>query len=369
MDNRHYVAKNKPKTFIRLTILIVLVLAFVGLIVGGVLLFRSCSLAASKRSLPFAYSAENAYTGDGFMYMEGSTLKYINLKDESKNYSISVNAPTARLMGTSGIKIVYNSRALQMIGTQYDIELEGEVVKLCCGSKYAAVYRLGNDGSKTLHVYDSAGSECYQIDFTDAVLTDFGFESSTSPILWTSELITTGNCITTTVTIYDLSRSSITGVISVQGQLVKDIFITSNSIFAVCTDNIIRYDRRSNIEAYRLLTYGYDCTSCSFSGGRALFVLKREEGDTDSVRLLSVSEKDVANESSSLLVLQTGVVNSFAMNGNFIVVSQEKLLIYDASGKLTKEAQFDQLITSAEKLDERNILIGRGDEALLYTIN
>lgn len=369
MAAKHYVFRNKKRTFARLTILLVLALAFIGLAVGGVMLFKSCSLAASKRSLPFASSAESAYTGDGFMYMEGSTLKYISLKDESKNYSISVNAPSARLMGTSGIKIVYNTRALQIVGTQYDIELSGEIVKLCCGSGYAAVYRHGDDGSSALRVYDSTGSQCYQIDFTDTVLTDFGFESTSSPILWTSELITTGNCVTTTVTIYDLSRSSITGVISVQGQLVKDIYITNNSIFAVCTDNIIRYDRRSNTEAYRLLTYGYDCTSCSFSGGRALFVLKSEENETSLVRLLSVSEKDVANEKSSLLMLPEDIVNSFAMNGRFVVVSTEVLLIYNVNGELAKEAQFDYAITSAEKLDERNILIGRGEEALLYTIN
>ena len=362
------VFKNKKKTVGRLLILILPVLLLVGIIVGAVKLFNSCSLAASKRSLPFAASVENAYTGDGFIYMDGSELKYMSLKDEGKNYSISVSTPTAKLMGTGSIKVVYNTRALQIIGTQYDIDGSGQIEKLCCGGGFVAVCRKDDSGKRTLRAYDTTGSQCCQLDFTDTVLTDFGFESGSSSVLWTSELITTGNSITTTITIYDLGRSSTTGVISVQGQLVKDVYITGDSIFAVCTENIIRFDRRSNSEAYRLLSYGYDCVSCSFKDGRALFVLREEDGGKNSVRLLSVSEKSVANEKSSLIILPEGTLNYFAMDGRFIVAASEGLLIYNVNGERTKDVAFDHAVTSAEKLDERNILIKRGEEAMLYTL-
>ena len=91
--------------------------------------------------------------------------------------------------------------------------------------------------------------------------------------MWMSELSTVGNSFSTTISLYNLSRESVIGIISVQQQIVKNVFITKKSIFAFCTDYLNRFDRGANAEANRVLCYGYDCLSAELSGGRMYLLL------------------------------------------------------------------------------------------------
>lgn len=81
-----------------------------------------------------------------------------------------------------------------------------------------------------MRAFNSSGTQCWQRDFSTTCITDFGFESSDSPVLWMSELSTVGNSFSTSISLYDLSRESVIGIISVQQQIVKNVFITKKSI-------------------------------------------------------------------------------------------------------------------------------------------
>lgn len=368
MARKRYVVENKAKLAGGIALLLLALLLLIGAVVGIVFLFKSCGVATSRRSLPFNSSQKNAYTGDGFIYIEGNELRFFSLEDEDDNYSVNISIPDSDLIGTPSIKVVYKKRAIRILGTQFDNEANGDIIKICCGKGFTAFYRVGDDGVHSIRVFDSAGSQCYQKDFSDTVLLNFGFESMESSVLWISELVSAGDTVTSSITTYDLNRKSITGVISVQGQISGDVFISEKSIFVMCTDNIIRFERETNKEAYRILTYGYECESASFKGSRGLFVLKRLEGKTNSIRLLSLGESAVANERASIIMLDGEVLEYASMRGRFVAVMSDKLCVYDEEGKLVKSMAFERPITSAKKLDERNIYVTRGDEALIFTV-
>ena len=163
-------------------------------------------------------------------------MNFYSVKNEDKNYSMSVEADNVKLVGTDKIKVIYNSSSIQIIGTRFDNMLNGELKKIVCGDKYVAVYLKNENGTHSLRAFNSSGTQCWQRDFSTTCITDFGFESSVSPVLWMSELSTVGNSFSTSISLYDLSRESVIGIISVQQQIVKNVFITKKSIFAFCTD-------------------------------------------------------------------------------------------------------------------------------------
>ena len=224
-------AAKKRKAAHRVFALLISALVVIGIAFAAVLIIKRINTVARKKSLPIRPETEYAYTGDGFVYIEGKTLNFYSVKNEDKNYSMSVEADNVKLVGTDKIKVIYNSSSIQIIGTRFDNMLNGELKKIVCGDKYVAVYLKNENGTHSLRAFNSSGTQCWQRDFSTTCITDFGFESSDSPVLWMSELSTVGNSFSTSISLYDLSRESVIGIISVQQQIVKNVFITKKSIF------------------------------------------------------------------------------------------------------------------------------------------
>ncbi|MBQ2192165.1 MAG: hypothetical protein II409_07145 [Clostridia bacterium] len=348
--------------------IVVGVFLLAGIAAAATLLLRGCNTAAGKRSLPFSADREYCYTGDGFLYVDGGVLNFFSLEDESRNYSVELDSQSVSIAGTEQLKAVYSASSLQVVGTPFDNVIDGTFRKVDCGGKYIGAYVENADHSHTLRVYNSAGSQCYSKDFTNSSLLDFGFDADESASLWMSELITTGSAISTTITTYDLNRESITGVISVQGQVVKQIIMTKKSVFALCTDNLIRFSRETNDEAYRLQCRGYECVGSSASGGRMYLLLDRTEFSGDPLSLLVVKDDTVADETVMPIVNSPSAVGCFLMGGRTVLVNENEIVITNAKGETDKTVRFDSSVTGAEKLSETLLLVTRGSEALLYTI-
>lgn len=360
----------------RLYVLMVAVVFIVGLVTCAVFVVKRITTVARKKSLPIRPNTEYAYTGDGFVYIEGKTLNFYSVKNEDKNYSMQIENENARLVGTDDIKVIYNSSSIQIIGTRFDNMLNGELKKIVCGDKYVAVYLENENGTHSLRAFNSSGSQCWQRDFENTCLTDFGFESMDSAVMWMSELSTVGDSFSTTISLYDLGRESVIGITSVQQQIVKNVFVTKKSIFAFCTDYLIRFDRSTNSEAYRVLCYGYDCVSADFSGGRLYMLLDDIEpegegkpaGGSSSYRVLSVSESRLADEASCTILKPEGIVYACMMNDKISIVRQNQIDFYNIKGELKKTYHFDSPIDEAKRVDSRNLLTVSGNETALYNI-
>lgn len=347
---------------------VVALFALVGAVVLIVTSVRSCRKAANKRSLPFRADAEHCYTGDGFMYLDGHLLNFLSLSDENKNFSRQVDSTGVKLAGTDKLKVIYGASSLQVIDTPFDNVIDGTIKKLVCGSKYVGAYVENADHTFSLRVFNSAGTQVYRKDSSGTVMLDFGFEGGDSAALWMSELVTIGSSISTTITTYDLNRESITGVISVQGQAVKQLFITKKSVFAYCTDSLIRFDRGTNDEAYRIRCRGYECLDHSTAGGRLYLLLEHSDAENAPLVVLSLREDATADDSSITLTDVSDSLGVYLMGGRAVIVRTDRLDICSQKGAVGSSVPFDSPITGAEKLDETGLLVIRGTEALLYTL-
>lgn len=341
-------------------------MAIVGIVFGVVMGVRSCKVSASKRVLPFTADSKYFYTGDGFMFLSGKTLRYMNLVDEKKDFSIDVESENVNLTGSELIKALYGASTVRVIGTPFDNRIDGGIIKTASGGKYVGVYVETPDNTKALIVYNSTGAQTYRLDFSDSVLLDFGFEGGSSSVIYTTELSTLGGAITTTITTYDLSRESKTGVINISGQTVKNVILTKKSVFALGTDSLVRFDRSTNEEAYRIICRGYDLKSSSRDGGKLHLMLKPSDNALMPVRVLTVSESNAPDDKMTEFVASTDAIDAFVMGGYVAIVHTDSINVYSTQGKPVKSFSLDGA-DSAQKLDDKNILITRASEAILYT--
>lgn len=367
MPKRRLVIRNKARTVGRLSLLLFALLVIVGAVIASVFAVRSCSRVSSRRSLPFTSQVPYAYTGSGLLYIEANKLNYQSLIDDDDNFSVPMNTASAKPFGSDGIKGVYNSRAFQVLNTEFDVEVAGELVRACCGNKYIAVFVRAEDGTCSLRAYDTTGTMIYRVDYDRTTLLDFGFDSLNGSLLWTAELSTGSGTPSTTLTTFDLSRLSTTGIMSIQGQTAEKVWFSGRSIFVSCTDNLIRFDLSVCREKYRLLTYGCDVSDASMTSSGAVFLL-REKGAGNAVRLLHAEEGDVAEAASRVHLLPEDTVACFVMNGRLVIITGSELLVRDFSGELVDSLELSPGVTGAVKLSENRVVIENGSELTLVTL-
>ena len=366
-DRRNYSRRRLGRVKLKKSVIVILALFVIaGIAAAVIFLSRGCKTASVKRTLPFRADAEYCYTGNGFLYTDSRVLNYVSLEDEEKNRSVPLDTGSASIAGTSKLWVVYGASSIQVVDTPFDNMIDGVIKKLCCGGRFVGAFIENTDGSHSLRVFNSAGTQCYGKDMTDTVLLDFGFEGGESSTIWMSELVTTGSAVSTTITTYDLNRESITGVISVQGQIASRVFMTPNSVYAYCTDSIVRFDRATNDEAYRVQCRGYECVGSSAAGGRMNLLLKRSGAELGPLCLLSLKEGGTADE--KVAYVTDGGLACFVMGGKAVTVDKYGVKVLKDTGEAEKSIGFDTELTGAEKLDENNLLVTSGGEAILVTL-
>lgn len=367
MPKRRLVVRNKARAAGRLSLLLFALLVIIGAVIASVFAFRSCSRVSSRRSLSFTSQTPYTYTGSGLLYIEANKLNYQSLIDDDDNFSVSMNTASAKPFGSDGIKGVYNSRAFRILNTEFDVEVAGELIRACCGNKYIAVFVRAEDGTCSLRAYDTTGSMIYRVDYDRTTLLDFGFNSLDGSLLWTAELSTKSGTPSTTITTFDLSRLSTTGIMSIQGQTARKVWFSGKSIFVSCTDNLVRFDLSVCREKYRLLTYGCDVSDASMTSSGAVFLL-RDGVSANAVRLLRVKEGDVPEAVSRVRLLPENTVDCFVMNGRLVIVTDSELLVRDFSGELVESLTLSPGVTGAAKLSESRIIVENGSELTLITL-
>ena len=373
-NKRRVVVRDRKKTAAKIAFTVIILLALAGI---GVLVFfryKGCSRKLSARSLPLIASELNCGTGDGILYVRGGQLDFYSFKDEDENFSLPLSSEPKGIVGTSGIKAVYTENAVQIIDAPFDADPEGDIVTVKSGATLVAALSRRPAGDSLLTVYNSTGQLVYSLEYPEGRLIDFGFSEASSSTLWTMELDTDSGSPRTTITTFDISRMSSTGVIIVSGQLVEDVFFTDSSIFIIGTESLIRYSASANREIYRVRIYGYrviDRSRREKDGSPVLLLLPRGVSsvtEAASVRVLTVSQKDVAGETAYTFTLPEGLVSCHLQNGSLVAVTANNVYLYKQKGGYEEILPLSAGVTmSSKKLDDRHILLERSGEYVLLT--
>lgn len=353
--------KSGFKKFIRsrgFKLILILVLAVLA-VIGLVCLMNNLNEVVSVTYMDELSGDNFVFNGSGILAYQNGYLNYYDLKSEKKNKTEYIGAPdeSVKIAAGSGIEIVYSDISFRIVRLKRNIEVDGIIEGCSCGGNFAAFYILGMDGSHRIDIYNASGDLIRSKEYTSSVITSFGFESSDSTVFYTAELMTVGQDLTTTITTYDLGKNSINGLLSVQGMIVGKLFFTEKSIFAVGTKQLIRYDRVTNKEIYRVLIYGYDCSSASVSGSNVIFALTAAGTEDPSVvKLLSVKEDDTASDTYITVSIEPG--SYFGMlNGRLYTMNGSRITKYASDGSIDGGSEIEGSIDAAYLLSDRYMLV------------
>lgn len=350
----------------------------VGVVLGVRALVREKDSFGTVAQLPFYGEANYAYTGAGFYYIEDDELVYYDLSDpEGAGKRMKLGTTQVMMRASSTLAALYAGSRVQILNAE-DFDAGGTVLGVRCGASHVAVLRQDAAGAAAVLVYDAAGALIDQIDQGSALIVDCGLrETASGDVLWTLMLDSSGSVPVNTLTTYTYAvdgagvpRASMSGVMSVQGQLVERVVFTQKSIFIAGTSHLIRSDAGVSGEAYRLLTYGYRLADYTAAGSAPLFVyVERDAGEAPSrVKLYSAQESDVASATAREIDLPRGTVGFAAAGGKLYVLDANTLYVYDAAGKPGASYALGFACEGVTKLDEKRLLVESGGALKLITL-
>ena len=348
--------KKKKKNNTLLFSVITLGVLGIGLVIFQ-FIFNKQEATVSMDITPISTTSTYINTGDGILYQTDGQIHFYHLTDSKKNYTYGMGASNIRMSGSESMTVVFNPSSLQVVGEKTPLTFTGEVEEVECGTKHLAVMRKAEDGSESVLVITKSGEQIKELAYPDQCIVDFGFYTTANEMLWIELLnVSTGTPMTTIVT-YDLIKQEVTGMIHVQNQLVNDIYITPNSMFLVCTNQIIRYIHAGNKEIYRTMIYGYEVLDFSYASGTPTFLLTTRGGDFHTVRILTLAEDAAPAPVETTLQLPAEGVSAFIMGSRLSVASREQLFTYTIKGKLSATATFEQPVDAVVKLTDNKLLL------------
>jgi hypothetical protein len=316
--------------------------------------------------MQFTNADKHCFTGAGFLYVQNGTLYYDDLYNEKNDYYAPVTGEGVMLCGSPTLHALYNAAALKIVGASYPVEFTGQLLYVDCGSEYVAALRSDASGVETVQVFDKTGAQKDQIESGGQFIEDFGFYSAGSEYLYVLTLSLDSGTPLSTIAVYDMTHAATSGVMQVQNQLIEDIYFTANGIYAVGTNQIIRYSLTGNRESYRETVYGWDVMDFENASSPMFLLRPRSSEKPGTVKLMTLKDADVAGTTQRLLQLPAGTIDAFVMGGKLVAVTENGYIVYGSDGKVVSERSVAISVEKAEKLDSTTLLLHTGDQ--LYTV-
>lgn len=378
MARRRFHSKNRALTLRRVGLLVLGALLIAGVVWGVAALVRERDSFGAVAELPFGSDAVYAFTGKGFYYIRGENLVYHDLEDPNAGRNMKLGTTDVVMRASSAQAALYSGSSVQILGVGGTIDAGGTVLAIRCGATHTAVMRQDALGAAAVLVYDASGALIDMIEQGRELLLDCGLrETSTGDMLWTLMLDSSGSVPVNTITTYTYEvdgggtpRASMSGVMTVQGQLVERVVFTQKSIFIAGTSHLIRCDAGVSGEAYRLLTYGYRLADYSAAGASPLFVYaaRDAQGPVSRVKLYGAAEGDTALATAREVYLPEGTVGFLAAGGKLYAFTRDTLYAYGATGAALANYPLGFACTGAVKLDEKRVLAASEGAARLITL-
>lgn len=370
---RRQLKKGLGYTVSRIGILLFFLLLFAGVIFGAVMLISNGSqiFTREKSPLPFNSNDVFSYTENSFIYIKDGTLYYDSATGKSNDASYRINTSDVEIAASSTICALYNKTSVQILGSASSIEGHGNIETVKCGLDYIAVLCKDETGTLFLKVFDKNAVVVDEIrpESANSFIMDFGFTDTDNNTLWTLLTDTSSETTVSTITTYDLAKKSTTGVMTVQNQLVESLNFTDKSIFAIGTNDLMRYNNGSLM--YRLPIYGYKLLDFSSASGKCMFLFESRSASNSraALKLYTVSEKD-DSYSSATINLPYDTLNAFLVGGKVVSLSPDKIYTYSYAGTLLTETELNFILTEpgAVKLNNNEILLHSSPSLYLHKV-
>lgn len=370
----NYTSKQKQIQFKRKRVRRLLLFAAAVILFIGALVFVLASgiLGGSSRrlkALPMNHQSQFSFTGDGFVYIQNGALSYVDLRDSSKDWSVTLNAEAegVKLVSSKTVCAIYNQMTVFFMDNVkgqklFSRDYVGAVELVRCATQYVGILRRDESQSRQLFINGLTGNDADEIRFTSNIeVLDFGFFGP-NDTLWTLTLDTAGVSPSCKLETYAIKTK--TGVMSVEGQLVERVEFLDKSTYIIGTSHVIAFNDLGK-EDYRQLIYGWKYADFGVIGNKPVLIVtpRGTDGVTGSAKLITLPDRE------QLLQLPSNTRGIFVAGGKIVVVTSGALLYYSDKGELLSEQPLDILVDSVRKLSDTQLMLTRGNEEFLVTIS
>jgi hypothetical protein len=361
------IAKKKRRVVLRLLLFIfIILLVAVGIVLTIFLLSRNDSNIAHFSELPFKTTVTHFYSGNGFLYLQGDSVYYDDANNDKFDYYVPMFGDNPQLAASKTIHLLYNDAGIKIVNESFPINISGTLQSVKCGENYlAALVRDLND-VESIQVYSSDGAMQDQHVANEEFIIDYGFYTAKSEYLYIITMASKSGTPVSTITIYDVVEKNTRGVMTIQNQLIEKLYFSSGSIFADCTNQIIRFSD-SNRETYHEMIYGWKVKDFSAAGGSPCFLLYPRGADhLGTINLLQVKDGDLSEAQQRMLQLPAGTIDVYLMGAKLVALSQTGYTIFEQNGSISAEKSFAVAIDAVQKLNSTTLLVSA--DTACYTL-
>lgn len=343
-----------------LLFVVILLLLFTGIFGGADPFLRLGLTSGTKISIVNPKSIY--YLNGSSLYRADRTGKVLwNSKFSSGEMSLSAGEQVVCLYNDQTATVLdENKNALYNIPASDDFK----ILEVVCGkSSVALLCSRTNDTSQYIRIFSKDGVELDQIKIESSQVMKMAFYGDVDN-LWYFMLDTTGvEPISRVVTVTPQQRK-VTGLYTTHGQLVSNVCMFGTDIYITDSHYVTAYDT-FNKELSKTLIYGNKLADSLATKDDLLLAyipISSIDSSINTVRILSRKGTD------TLIQLPTGVVNIAISAKSIYCFAKDTIYLYNYEGNYEKAYKLDFEITSFQKASDTLILLGNGDELLLYTL-
>ncbi len=355
----------------RITIIVFAVAALILIAFNAIKNIKDKAQYLTPSILGASASEEYIYTGKGLLYFSGNNLIYNDFKDKELDYSYPANSDAIKVGASEDIACVYSGNNIQILGAYgQSISVAQDIKSAKCSSKYVAALT-----ENAIYIYNNRAELIETIDLTNVTLLSYGFSDG---VFYTLFLDTTSSLPQTKLTTRDLDKQSTTGIMSISAQLVDKLAFSSKSTFAICTNEMIMYNKSQNSVISKTRIYGWKLVDTYMDTTKPKLVFRSEEDEKNGVynliRYYTITEAEQAEQvkvNVNLYRVPSGTTDVFVLNDNLYAFAGNDIYILSLSDDkkshiFKKWKTLTVPVEEVEKVSDNVVIITSGNS--LYYI-
>lgn len=343
--------------------------AFVVLVTGLVMLLtRGRELSDTMIELPFDSSAQYFGVGQNIVYTEQELLTCVDtslntvwqIRLFSGDLDFTANSEIIAATGQGVIQVI-NASGQHLFSTQ----LDGDIGSARVGHDKVAVYvsqTLEENTPAYIIVFALNGTSLFQIDVTDRYVLDYGFDAD-SNFLYLLELDVSGSVPVSRISTYRPESQSMTGIKELKDQLVSDLHIIGDQIYAMGTNRLTVYKSLST-DIRSVMVYGWVLKDVYYLADPR-FVYVRSDSDSEDIAIARVIR---GSGSDMKINLPPGVYDILHGSEKIYCFANDRIFVYTDEGKYQRAYSMPFDIGSVERANGKYAFLTAEDKVYLLPL-
>ena len=317
-------------------------------------------------SLPETVSASK----NGILYNQNDTLHLIDTQGK-ESWSLNLELTEAKTETSEELIVNYASKTMQVMSytkeQMFNTSLDSEILDTAAGVKtVAALTNTPNEAGTSanyIHLFNLSGEPTGQIDYFAAwQVIDFGFYGD-SDMFWVLAL-NSGGVVPESIIATFKPDGSLTTNISVNTELIEQVYVTDSSIYTSGTNNLSSYTYFSVLQAEQQI-YGWHPAAVSLQPQAMKLALapRSRSAEIDAARIYS---EDLSNVH---VRLPRNVFSLAVTQGRLYAFTAGSVYVYTLDGVLDKQIPLDSEIVKAKQVSDTCAILWSNQKSYVMNLS